>query len=241
MSSLLPARLAATRKSIADAARAAGRDPEKILLLAVSKTKPAQMVREAALAGQRHFGENYAQEGAAKVAALADFPEKLVWHFIGPVQGNKTRIVAEHFDWVHAIDRERIARRLSEQRPAQLPPLQACIEVNISGQESKSGVAPQDALALCRLVAGLPGLRLRGLMAIPEPAAGASEAERRRPFAAMKALFDGIRAAGIQLDTLSMGMSGDFAEAIAEGSTLVRIGTAIFGARDYGLAASGPH
>jgi pyridoxal phosphate enzyme (YggS family) len=216
-----------------DAARDAGRNPGDILLLAVAKTKPAESVREAAIAGQRHFGENYAQEGAAKVAALADFPEKLIWHFIGPLQSNKTRLIAEHFDWAHAIDREKIARRLAEQRPANLPPLQVCIEVNISGEASKSGVAPEDALALCRIVAALPNLCLRGLMAIPEPAPDATETEKRRPFAALRALFEEIRQAGIALDTLSMGMSDDLEAAIAEGSTLVRVGTAIFGPRNY--------
>jgi hypothetical protein len=212
---------------IAGAAVAAGRDPATVRLLAVSKTWPAESVREAVAAGQRAFGENYVQEGVAKVEALAGLG--LEWHFIGPLQSNKTRLVANSFSWVHSIDRLKIAERLSEQRDVHLPPLNVCIQVNVSGEASKSGVAPADLPALARAVAALPRLRLRGLMAIPEPTSDV--ALQRARFASLRMLCDELNTAGLGLDTLSMGMSDDLEAAIAEGSTMVRVGTAIFGAR----------
>jgi len=212
---------------IAGAAVAAGRDPAGVRLLAVSKTWPAESVREAAAAGQRAFGENYVQEGVAKVEALADLG--LEWHFIGPLQSNKTRLVANRFAWVHSIDRLKIAERLAEQRDVHLPPLDVCIQVNVSGEASKSGVAPADLPELARAVASLPRLRLRGLMAIPEPTPDV--ALQRARFASLRMLRDELNAAGLGLDTLSMGMSDDLEAAIAEGSTMVRVGSAIFGAR----------
>ncbi|MFJ4289265.1 YggS family pyridoxal phosphate-dependent enzyme [Cupriavidus sp. NPDC089707] len=227
--SVIAANLQAVNQRIAAAAQQAGRQPGDIALLAVSKTVSADRVRAAAQAGQLAFGENYVQEGVEKVAALADLRDRLQWHFIGPLQSNKTRLVAEHFDWAHAIDRLRIAERLSAQRPAGMAPLQVCIQVNISGEASKSGVAPAEVTALAQAVAALPGLRLRGLMAIPEPED--DPVAQHRPFAAMRALLGTLRESGLDLDTLSMGMSGDMEAAIAEGATMVRIGTAIFGAR----------
>ncbi|MCY1354966.1 Pyridoxal phosphate homeostasis protein [compost metagenome] len=227
--SVIAANLQAVNQRIAAAAQQAGRQPGDIALLAVSKTVSADRVRAAAEAGQLAFGENYVQEGVEKIAALADLRGRLKWHFIGPLQSNKTRLVAEHFDWVHAIDRLKIAERLSAQRPAGMAPLQVCLQVNISGEASKSGVAPAEVPALAQAVAVLPGLRLRGLMAIPEPED--DPAAQRRPFAAMCALLGTLRENGLDLDTLSMGMSGDMEAAIAEGATMVRIGTAIFGAR----------
>ncbi|MDR2637096.1 MAG: YggS family pyridoxal phosphate-dependent enzyme [Zoogloeaceae bacterium] len=230
---LIPANLQAVQQKILAAARACGRSAAEISLLAVSKTRPAAEVLAAARAGQRDFGENYAQEGVDKILALREMlPEtRLVWHFIGPLQGNKTRLVAGHFDWVHSIERLKIAQRLSEQRPENLPPLQVLVQVNVSGEASKSGVMPDEAAALCRAIAALPRARLvlRGLMCIPAPAA--DEAGQRRPCAQLRALWQSLRQEGLPLDTLSMGMSGDLAAAIHEGSTLVRIGTAIFGAR----------
>jgi hypothetical protein len=222
----------AVNAAMAAAARAAGREPSAVRLLAVSKTFPAEAVREAYAAGQAAFGENYVQEALDKIAALADLP--LEWHFIGPIQSNKTRLLAEHFDWVHGVDRLKIAERLSAQRPSKLAPLNICLQVNISGEDSKSGIAPEQLEALARAVSGLPGLRLRGLMAIPAPAEGEAQ---RAPFARMRALQAGLNALGLELDTLSMGMSHDFAAAIQEGATLVRIGSAIFGQRDYGVTA----
>ena len=207
----------------------ARRPADAVQLLAVSKVQAAQAVREAAALGQQAFGENYVQEGLDKIAALADLRPQLVWHLIGPLQSNKTRPVAESFDWVHSVDRLKIAQRLSEQRPDELPPLNVCLQVNISGEASKSGVTPQDVPALARAVAGLPRLRLRGLMSIPEPVEG-FEAQRA-PHRALRALFEQLRAEGLPLDTLSMGMSDDLEAAIAEGSTLVRVGTALFGPR----------
>jgi len=186
---------------------------------------------EAHAAGQRAFGENYLQEALDKIAALKDRAPDIEWHFIGPIQSNKTRPIAENFAWVHSVDRLKIAQRLSEQRPAALAPLNICIQVNVSGEASKSGCAPQDLPALAHAVAALPGLRLRGLMAIPEPAS--SEAEQRRPLRQLRELAEQLRAEGLALDTLSMGMSADLAAAIAEGATMVRIGTAIFGERHY--------
>ena len=212
---------------IARAAEAAGRDAAEVRLLAVSKTWPADSVREAAAAGQRAFGENYVQEGAEKVDALAGLG--LEWHFIGPLQSNKTRLVANRFAWVHSIDRLKIAERLSAQRDAHLPPLEVCIQVNVSGEASKSGVAPGELPELARAVAGLPRLRLRGLMAIPEPTSDV--ALQRARFATLRQLRDQLNADGLALDTLSMGMSDDLEAAIAEGSTMVRVGTAIFGSR----------
>jgi len=223
----IAARLDAVRARIAAAARHAGRDPADVKLLAVSKTWPAEAVREAAAAGQRAFGENYVQEGVDKVEALRALG--LEWHFIGPLQSNKTRPVANAFDWVHGIDRLKIAERLSAQRDVHLPPLNVCIQVNVSGEDSKSGVAPDEAGALAHAVAALPRLRLRGLMCIPEPSA--DEAVLRARFAVLRGLYDELRAAGLALDTLSMGMSHDLEPAIAEGASIVRVGTAIFGER----------
>ena len=221
--------LQAVQARIRDAAAMAGRSPESVRLLAVSKTWPLASVVDAADAGQRAFGENYVQEGIDKLTAIAG--RNLEWHFIGPLQSNKTKPVAEHFDWVHSIERLKVAERLSAQRPAYLPPLQVCVQVNVSGEASKSGCAPGEALALCRAVAVLPGLRLRGLMAIPEPTD--DPAAQRAAFRRVREIHDNIRAAGLPLDTLSMGMSHDLEAAVAEGATIVRIGTAIFGERNY--------
>ncbi len=219
------------RERIAQACAATHRPADSVRLLAASKTFSADRVREAAAAGQHDFGESYAQEGVEKINATRDLP--LTWHFIGPIQSNKTRPIAERFDWVHSVDREKIARRLSEQRPAGQEPLQTCIEVNISGEASKSGVAPADLLALAKSIASLPGLRLRGLMAIPEPTD--DMALQRRRFAHLRELLHQLKEAlaqeGLVLDTLSMGMSADLEAAIAEGATIVRVGTAIFGER----------
>jgi pyridoxal phosphate enzyme (YggS family) len=219
------------KRRIAEAAAAAGRSAESITLLAVSKTFPAAVVREAYAAGQRAFGENYVQEALAKIDALADLRRGIEWHLIGPLQSNKTRPVAEGFDWVHAIDRLKIAERLAEQRPPMLAPLQLTLQVNISGEASKSGVAPADVPALAKAVAALPADRvcLRGLMAVPEPA-GAFAAQRV-PHRRLRELFEALRGQGLALDTLSMGMSADLEAAVAEGATLLRIGSAIFGAR----------
>ena len=215
------------RERIAAACAAAQRPVNDVTLLAVSKTFGPEAVREAHAAGQRAFGENYIQEGVEKIALLADLP--LEWHCIGPIQSNKTRLVAEHFHWVHSVDRLKIAERLSQQRPANLPPLQVCIQVNIDGGANKSGVLPAEAPALAREVAKLPNLKLRGLMTIPEPAPDfiAARAVHMRA----RELFDSLNAAGLGLDTLSMGMTADLEAAIAAGSTMVRIGTAIFGGR----------
>jgi len=217
--------LQAVRLAVAGAARAAGRGEDEVRLLAVSKTFAAEAVREAYHGGQLAFGENYLQEALGKIEALRDLP--LEWHFIGPIQSNKTRPIAEHFAWVHSVDRLKIAERLSAQRPAELPPLNVCLEVNVSGEASKSGVAPAELLPLARAVAALPRIRLRGLMAIPAPATD----EQRAPFAQLRRLLEDLQRQGLPLDTLSMGMSHDFAAAIREGATIVRIGTAIFGAR----------
>lgn len=198
-------------------------------MLAVSKTFPAVTIREAVAAGQRRFGENYVQEAIDKMDELADLREQIEWHLIGPLQSNKTRVVAERFDWVHTVDRLKIAQRLSEQRPAHLPPLQVCIQVNTSGEDSKSGVAPDEALALARAVAALPRLRLRGVMALPAPSADPDE--QRRQLAAVRVVFERLRSEGLPLDTLSMGMSADLEAAVEQGSTLVRVGTALFGQR----------
>lgn len=198
-----------------------------ILLLAVSKTRPASDIREAYSAGLSHFGESYLQEALDKIAALADLP--LTWHFIGPIQSNKTRPIAEHFQWVHSIDREKIARRLNDQRPDTLPPLQVCLQVNISGEESKAGCTLEELPALARVIDALPRLQLRGLMAIP--AATGDQAKQRCAFAQLRQAYEQLGADLPGLDTLSMGMSGDLEAAIAEGSTLIRVGTAIFGPR----------
>jgi PLP dependent protein len=223
--------LDAVRQRIALAAQVAGRDPRSITLLAVSKTFPAEDIRAALAAGQHAFGENYVQEALTKLDALADLRDSIEWHFIGPLQSNKTRPVAERFDWVHSVDRLKIAQRLAEQRPDGLPPLNVCIQVNVSGEASKSGVSPNEAAEVAHAVAALPKLHLRGLMAIPEPAGGIEE--QRAPHRALRELFERLRADGLALDTLSMGMSGDLEAAVLEGATMVRIGTAIFGARDY--------
>ena len=228
-------KLQQVRTRIVTACTAAGRDPASVRLLAVSKTFDADAVRSAHAAGQRAFGENYVQEGLDKIEALADLRASLEWHCIGPLQSNKTRPVAEHFDWVHSIDRLKIAERLSAQRPAHLPPLDVCLQVNVDGGANKSGVPPEEALALARAVAVLPHLRLRGLMAIPEPAAD-FEAQRALCLRA-HAVYQSIRDAGIALDTLSLGMSADLEAAISAGSTMVRVGTAIFGGRSYGKPA----
>jgi pyridoxal phosphate enzyme (YggS family) len=219
------------RRRIAKAAQSASRDAASIKLLAVSKTFPADDVRAAFDAGQRAFGENYVQEGIAKIAALGDLRGDIEWHFIGPLQSNKTKLVAEQFDWVHSIDRLKIAERLSAQRPEGTPALNVCIQVNVSGEASKSGVEPDEATALAHAVAGLPGLRLRGLMAIPEPADTLDA--QRAPHVRLRELMNTLRADGLELDTLSMGMSADLEAAVIEGATIVRIGTAIFGARTY--------
>lgn len=223
----IPGNLQHVRARIATACQGAGRGVEEVTLLAVSKTFGADAVRAAAAAGQRAFGENYIQEGVEKIAALRDLG--LMWHCIGPIQSNKTRLVAEHFDWVHTVDRLKIAERLSAQRPADRPPLNVCIQVNIDGGANKSGVAPGEALALARAVAALPQLKLRGLMSIPEIAPDFEAA--RAVHASARALFDQLNADGLGLDTLSMGMSDDLEAAIAAGSTMVRVGTAIFGSR----------
>ncbi len=225
--STLADNLSAISARIASAAQAVGRDPASVQLLAVSKTKPASAIREIHAAGVRDFGENYLQEALTKQQALSDLP--LIWHFIGPIQSNKTKAIAEHFDWVHSVDRLKIAQRLSEQRPAGLGPLNICLQVNVSGEDSKSGCAPADLPALAAAVAALPNLRLRGLMAIPEPTE--DRATQEAAFASLRKLQEGL---GLGLDTLSMGMSHDLEAAIAQGATWVRIGTALFGARDYG-------
>jgi len=229
----IPANLQFVQQAITTAAHAAGRDPHAVQLLAVSKTFGADAVIEAADSGQSAFGENYLQEAVDKIVTVRALrPDlKLEWHFIGPLQSNKTRPVAEHFDWVHAVDREKIAQRLSDQRPPDLPPLNICLQVNVSGEASKSGVTPAELPALAQAVSQLPHVKLRGLMAIPEPAQ--TEEEQRKPFAQLRQLQKELAALGIETDTLSMGMSADMPAAIAEGATIVRIGTAIFGKRDY--------
>ena len=217
-------------KRLRDALEGAGRAQDAAQLLAVSKTKPAAMIRQAWQLGQREFGENYLQEALEKQTELADL-DGIVWHFIGPLQSNKTRSVAEHFDWVHSVDRLKIAKRLNEQRPAHLAPLNICLQVNISHEESKAGVLPEALEALAREVATLPNLHLRGLMAIPAPAEEISA--QRQPLAALREAFTALQISlpDAPLDTLSMGMSNDLEAAILEGATLVRLGTAIFGAR----------
>ena len=225
----LQERLSAVQTRIARACAQAGRAPSAVQLLAVSKLHPAQAVREALAHGQNAFGENYVQEALDKMAALADLRPAIEWHLVGPLQSNKTRAVAEAFDWVHSVDRLKIAQRLSDQRPAHLPPLNICLQVNISGEASKSGLTPAEAGDIAPAVAALPRLRLRGLMALPEPLGG-FEAQRA-PLLALRLLRETLNRQGLALDTLSMGMSDDLEAAIAEGSTLVRVGTAVFGPR----------
>lgn len=222
-------KLQQVHRRIAQACGQAQRPVRSVTLLVVSKTFPAEAVREAHAAGETRFGENYVQEGLDKIAALADLRSALEWHLIGPLQSNKTRAVAAQFDWVHSVDRLKIAQRLSEQRPPHLPPLQICLQVNISDEASKSGLSPAELPAVAAAVAGLPGITLRGLMAIPEPAEG--DAAQRAPHRALHELLGVLNAQGLALDTLSMGMSSDMEAAVAEGATLVRVGTAIFGSR----------
>jgi len=225
----LPARLAEVRRRIDSACAQAGRPVEGVRLHAVSKTQPADAVRAAVAAGQHAFGENYVQEALDKIAALADLRAQIEWHLIGPLQSNKTRPVAEAFDWVHSVDRLKIAQRLAEQRPPGLPPLQLCLQVNVSGEASKSGLAPSEVPEVARAVAALPRVRLRGLMSIPAPALGLEA--QRAPHRALRELLAALNAQGLALDTLSMGMSDDLEAAVAEGATMVRVGTAVFGAR----------
>ena len=224
----IAANLQAVRERIASAARDVGRHPGDIALVAVSKTFPAERVAQAHAAGQRAFGENFAQEAVEKITHLRDLA--LEWHFIGPIQSNKTGLIAVHFEWVHSVEREKIAQRLNAARPDGLPPLNICIQVNVSGEAAKSGVAPGEEVKLAEAVSRLPRLKLRGLMAIPELTS--DMALRRRRFAILRELRNGLGARGYALDTLSMGMSEDLEAAIAEGSTMVRVGTAIFGKRD---------
>ena len=231
--SIIAANLQAVEATIEAAVQAAGRARSEVQLLAVSKTFPAEAVLEAMAAGQAAFGENYLQEALEKIAhvARAQPDSPVEWHFIGPIQSNKTRPIAASFAWVHTVERLKIAQRLSEQRPPELGPLNICLQVNISGEASKSGASEAELPELARAVAQLPNLRLRGLMAIPEQA---SDPDRQRAaFARLRKLCDALRADGLALDTLSMGMSGDMDAAIAEGATIVRIGSAIFGARHY--------
>ncbi len=222
-------RLEAVKERIAKAAHTAGRQPDEITLLVASKTQPPEKVREAWLAGQTIFGENYLQEALTKMPALADLP--IEWHFIGPIQSNKTKRISEHFSWVHSVDRVKIADRLAKDRPESLPPLQVCLQVNVSGEASKSGVAPEELAQLAAHVVRLPRLKLRGLMAVPELTT--ATALQRSQFHMLWELFDRLKQSGYELDTLSMGMSEDMDNAIAEGATTVRIGTAILGPRRY--------
>ena len=229
---MIAANLQQVRSRISVACASAGRPEESVRLLAVSKTFGADAVREAFDAGQRAFGENYVQEGVEKIGALADLRtdgDGIEWHMIGPLQSNKTRVVAEHFDWVHSVDRLKIAQRLSEQRPGHLPPLQLCLQVNISGEATKSGFQPADMAEIARMVSALPRVVLRGLMAIPEPADTLDA--QRAPHRALHALMQSLQEAGLPLDTLSIGMSADLEAAVMEGATMVRIGSAIFGSR----------
>lgn len=215
---------------LARASREAGREPGAVALVAVSKTRPAADIARAYRAGQRRFGENYLQEALDKQAELSDCPG-IEWHFIGPIQSNKTRAIAEHFDWVHSLDREKIARRLSEQRPPDRAPLSVCLQVNLDAEPSKAGVHPEAVAELARRVNELPRLRLRGLMAIPAPRERATE--QRASLARLRRLLEALRGEGLPLDTLSMGMSADLEAAVAEGATLVRVGTDIFGPREW--------
>jgi len=225
----IPENIQQVRARIAAACERARRPVQSVTLLCVSKTFTAAQVRQAHAAGERRFGENYVQEGLDKIDALADLRPGIEWHLIGPLQSNKTRAVAAQFDWVHGVDRLKVAQRLSEQRQPDLPPLNVLLQVNVSGEASKSGLAPDEVSAVAREVAALPRLVLRGLMAIPEPAA--DETAQRAPHRALRELLGRLRADGLALDTLSMGMSADLEAAILEGATIVRVGTAIFGAR----------
>lgn len=225
----IAAGLQKVKDRIGDIARKVGRQPEEITLLAASKTNPAERLREAVAAGQTIFGENYLQEALAKMPDLADLP--IEWHFIGPIQSNKTRRIAENFAWVHSVDRKKIADRLSKDRPESLPPLQVCLQVNVSGEDSKSGVAPEEAADLAAYVVTLPRLKLRGVMAIPELTK--ATALQRSQFRMLKEAYDQLKQAGYGLDTISMGMTEDLDIAIEEGATTVRVGTAIFGPRRY--------
>jgi pyridoxal phosphate enzyme (YggS family) len=231
--STIHSKLQAVDATILAASNAAGRDPASVRLLAVSKTFPAEAVLEAVAAGQRAFGENYLQEALDKIAAVAAAlpTEQVEWHFIGPIQSNKTRPIAASFAWVHTVERLKIAQRLSEQRPRGMAPLNVCIQVNISGEASKSGATPEELAGLARQVAALPNLKLRGLMAIPEPET--DPVKQRAAFARLRVLAEQLRAEGLELDTLSMGMSADLVAAVAEGATIVRVGSAIFGSRNY--------
>jgi pyridoxal phosphate enzyme (YggS family) len=232
----LPEQVRIIRNRIESAARAAMRNADSVTLLAVGKGQPLNMLRTAAHLGVRDFGESYLQEALEKLEALRDLG--LTWHFIGRLQANKTRPVAAHFDWVHAVDRLKIAERLSEQRPFNAPPLNVCLQVNIAGEPSKAGVSTADLAALAAAVAQLPRLKLRGLMCIPPDEEDPSR--QRQWFAAMRRAYDALNATGTELDTLSMGMSGDFESAILEGATLIRIGTALFGARPAATSAALP-
>ena len=230
-------KLQSVRAQLSDACHTAGRPADAAQLLAVSKTFPAAAVREAALAGQRAFGENYIQEAVEKMAevrAMADVPP-LQWHCIGPIQSNKTRLVAEHFDWVHTVDRAKIAQRLAEQRPLDLPPLQVCIQVNVDGGSTKSGCAPHEVLALAQVITQLPALQLRGVMSIPDPQP--TLAAMLAVHQQVVAVFEQLRCMGLpgseQLDTISLGMTADLQAAVQAGSTMVRVGSGIFGQRDY--------
>ena len=224
-------KLAQVNARIASACAAAGRPVQSVTLLAVSKTFGVAAIEAAHAAGQRRFGENYVQESLEKIAALADLAPRPEWHLIGPMQSNKTRVVAESFDWVHSLDRVKIAERLNAQRPSHLAPLSVCLQVNVSGEKTKSGLASGEVADVARAVAALPRLRLRGLMAIPEPVEGSDLEAQRRPHRALRALFETLRRDGLALDTLSAGMSDDLEAAILEGATMVRIGSAIFGRR----------
>lgn len=223
----LPEAVRRVRARIAEAAAQAGRDVGSITLLAASKSQPAERIRAAFAEGVRHFGESYLQEALPKIEALRDLP--ITWHFIGQIQANKTRPIATHFDWVHGVDRLRIAQRLSDQRPYHAPPLQVCLQVNLGGEASKAGVAPEELPALAEAVARLPRIRLRGLMCLPP--AEQDPARQRHWFAELRRLQESLNARGAGLDTLSMGMSGDLEAAVLEGATIVRIGTALFGPR----------
>ncbi|MCB5206019.1 YggS family pyridoxal phosphate-dependent enzyme [Methylovorus mays] len=225
--SAITERLQAVQARICQSATAAGRDPQEITLLAVSKAQNADAIRAAWAAGQQRFGENYLQEALNKQALLQDLP--IEWHFIGPIQSNKTQPIAQHFSWVHGVDRLKIAERLNAARPAELPPLQICLQVNVSHEESKSGIAPEEAYALASAIRQLPHLQLRGLMAIPAPTPDMEL--QRAQFRMVRTLYDALKQQGIALDTLSIGMSEDFPVAIGEGATIVRVGSAIFGPR----------
>lgn len=224
----LPANIRAVRERIARAAAAAGRSEDSVTLLAVTKTHPADLIRASAQEGLKHFGESYVQEALPKIETLRDLP--LTWHFVGQLQGNKTKAVAEHFDWVHGVDRLRIAKRLSDQRPFHAPPLNICLQVNVGGESTKGGVSPDELPELARAVAELPRLKLRGLMCIPPPEE--DPARQRHWFSQTAQLLRALQIPGATLDTLSMGMSDSLEAAIEEGATFVRIGTALFGERD---------